>query len=385
MGWMPTRAGSTGAVDWARNAVVRIAVLGGACIALQQVSVPYVLTFHERIAPGASLVHLQIGLLLAIGMIVRERVVLAGCVLMSFAGWLIRSFELDYTWLDRSSGISVAVGTYLWVRLCARWMGWPRPSGGNRLTASELPLQYLIALIVFPAGITALSAISMPWLSLDQQTIIALQMFFAKHFGVAVLAFPIVATVSEWRSPSYRQIEGVWPWLILVLLLCVASIMTAGVRPWLIESHAGGVALMDGRLGLFAALGWAVLYLRPRYSMPLLSLTLFLLVRDLASAASLTGHAMGFLNLLHLAIELAILSIVLMYLLLTSRDGVEFSLRLAEESRRDPVTRLPNINAMFHRLATAPPRRAEIGYLMLSESDAMAEGFGLEVQAAVMN
>ena len=78
------------------------------------------------------------------------------------------------------------------------------------------------------------------------------------------------------------------------------------------------------------------------------------------SAASLTGHAMGFLNLLHLAIELAILSIVLMYLLLTSRDGVEFSLRLAEESRRDPVTRLPNINAMFHRLATAPPRRAEM-------------------------
>ena len=63
--WVTTRGG-------------KILLLGGLCLLLQQVAVPYLLELWGHSAK-ASLVHLHAGLLLAIAILDRDRWVMPGC------------------------------------------------------------------------------------------------------------------------------------------------------------------------------------------------------------------------------------------------------------------------------------------------------------------
>ena len=101
----------------------RVVLLGGLCLLLQQVPVSYRIDFFGQV-DDASLIHLHAGLLLAIAMLERDRRVVAGCFLLTFAGWTLRQLYFD----DWRPGMGLIWGgaTYLfafvWSLACARWM-----------------------------------------------------------------------------------------------------------------------------------------------------------------------------------------------------------------------------------------------------------------------
>ena len=143
--------------------------------------------------------------------------------------------------------------------------------------------------------------------------------------------------------------------------------------------------LQDYRLTLFSAIAWCMIHLRPRYSMPLLATVMFALVQSLGRTAEYGATPLGFINLIHLAVESSILMMAMLYIRVSDRDARDFSSRLLQESRLDAVTRLPNLNAIKHRLLSAPPARRELACLLLDKTDTLAPGFGLATQTRLMN
>mgnify|MGYP006203861751 CR=1 FL=1 len=111
--------------------VTRAVALGGLCLLLQQVPVSYRIDFFGQVSDGASLIHLHAGLLLAIALLERDRRVVAGCFLLTFAGWTVR--QLYFNDWRPGAGLLWGGATYAfalgWSLACARWMEWPRPDG----------------------------------------------------------------------------------------------------------------------------------------------------------------------------------------------------------------------------------------------------------------
>lgn len=372
--------------QWMRSRQGKILMLGSLCVLLQQLSVPYSLVVMGSMAPAASLLHLHVGMLLAIAMLERDRWVLVGCVALTTMGWLVRAWLMSYGPLALLIGPLVAVASCFWIILCARWMGWPKPAGTGRVMRRDLVRFASIGLIVFPAGLALLGSLSALHLDFAQQLNAIIQTWFAKHFGVAVLTFPLVLAWCERNHAGVRRHAIGWLWPLLLLLgVLVSLLLNQQARHIFSGTEHRDMVLMDYRFTLFAVLAWCMLRLRPRLSMPLLSAVMFVLVCALAGTATRSGTPIGFINLLHLALELSILMVSMMYYLVISRDGRELSARLTEEAQRDGVTGLPNLKALLHRVLQDPPRRHEIGYLLLDQVDSLRTGFGLDTQAAAMN
>lgn len=366
----------------------RVLGLGALALLLQQVPVPYLIALPGSDAPpaAASLVHLHAGLLLAIALLDRDRRVLLGCSLIVFAGWLVRAWWMDYRGGIYALGVLNAVATYLWTLLCAAWMGWPRSAWDPRLRRDDLPRMLLIGLLLYPAGMVvswwAINIVE----SAPGQWLNAVQILFAKHFGVAILTFPLVLAWTERHRPAERLSSRHLRWAMLFGLFLIASLWI-GVSMRVLHPEAGerGVVLMDYRFTLFAALAWCMLHLRPLFAMPLLSATLFALVYSLSGTAVYGATPFGFLNLLHLAVELNILLVAMLYFNVVDRDSRDLSAQLVAESRRDATTRLPNLNALSHRLLSVPPVRCEIGCLVLDQADELVHGVGMASQMRLMN
>ena len=372
-------------VRWLQGRYGRILLWGSLCLVLQQVSVPYVLDVSGFEETGASLLHLQSGLLLAIAMLDRDRWVLFGSYAITTLGWGVRAWMLSYDGFAFLTAPLVMLGNFSWTVLCAYWMGWPRAPGHARVQRRDLARFALIGLLVFPAGITLLGTIASLHSSVQQQTSWAMQVWFAKFFGVTVLTFPLVLAWGERDQPSNNRasVGLLWP-LLLAFVVAASVLLTRQVRGAFSMPGENGMVLMDYRFTLFAVVAWCMLRLRPRYSMPLLSAVMFLLVCVLARTADHGGTPIGFINMAHLALELSILLIAMLYYLVISRDGRELSHRLIVEARRDNATGLPNLKALMDRVRASPPKRLEIGYLLLDQVDSLRTGFGLDTQVAAM-
>jgi EAL domain-containing protein (putative c-di-GMP-specific phosphodiesterase class I) len=366
----------------------RVLWLGALALLLQQVPVSYLIALPGSDTPpaAASLVHLHAGVLLAIALLDRDRRVLLGCSLIVFAGWLVRAWWMDYSGGIYALGALNAIATYLWTLLCAFWMGWPRPAWDPRLKRDDLPRMLLIGLVLYPAGMVVSWWVINIVESAPGQWLNAVQILFAKHFGVAILTFPLVLAWTERRRPAERLSSRHLRWAMLFGLFLIASLWI-GVSMRVLHPDAEGrsVVLMDYRFTLFAALAWCMLHLRPLFAMPLLSATLFALVYSLSGTAVSGATAFGFLNLLHLAVELNILLVAMLYFNVVDRDTRDLSAQLVAESRRDATTRLPNLNALSHRLLSVPPARCEIGCLVLDQADELVHGIGLASQTRLMN
>ncbi|HEU4773447.1 MAG TPA: EAL domain-containing protein [Lysobacter sp.] len=189
-------------------------------------------------------------------------------------------------------------------------------------------------------------------------------------------------------SPSGEPRRKAWLWPTLMgLALASGIIVSDRIRVALAPFGNGHTAvLMDYRFALFALLGWCALRLRLRVSMLLLALAMFALVQLLAGTAERNGTALGFLNLTHLAFELAVLLMAMLYFVIFDRDAREFAAQLVEETRRDTATGLPNLAALRHQIqrAGALPPQGEVGFLLLDHADHLVTGFGLDIQAQVM-
>ena len=368
----------------------RILLLGTAGLLLQQVPVEYTLLMSSagfgKDVQGASLVHLHAGLSLAIAMLDRDRRVLLGCSLMLLAGWMLRAWLQDYAGPIYVWGAINAAAVYLWTLLCAHGMGWPQPADDMRVERTDLPRMFVIGLVLYPLGTVlswALINVTEDWHGQIKNSI---QLLFAKQFGTVIVAFPLVIAWAERRRTVEAMSGSRLRWGPLLALFLGGSIwMNDAVQAQLYGQAERGVVLMDYRFTLFAALGWCMLHLRPLYAMPLLSFTMFAMVFSLSDTAELGATPLGFMNLVHLAVELSILLVAMLYFHLTDRDARDFSARLVEETLRDATTRLPNLNALTYRLLRLPPGKREIACLLLDKTDALAPGFGLATQTRLMN
>ena len=337
----------------------------------------------------ASLLHLHFGLLLAIALTERDRWVLAGVMAMVVAGWLLRALMAGYDmslWLPL--GLVMMPLTWAWLVLCARWMGRPRPLGQAGIGKRDLARFAVVGLLVFPVGAAAAGVVTGSVFGEPTRWLSAIQMLFAKYFGVAVLTFPLVMVWCEKGDPPARPLPRAnWLWPVL-LGLCLVFAVMAGERIAALAAlgREQAVVLMDYRFALFALLAWCVLNLRLRLSMALLALALFAWAQVLTGAAERNGTALGFINLSYLAFETAVLLVSMLYFVVFERDARELAARLEDEARRDTATGLPNLAALRHAIerAGALPPRSELGFLLLDHTDHLVAGYGLDIQAEVM-
>ena len=344
---------------------MQVLLLGGMCVLLQQVPIRYRIDFFGQLA-DASLIHLHTGLLLAIAMLVRDRRVVAGCFAMAFAGWTLRQLYLfddgRPTWM-----LAWGAGSYLlqfaWTLVCAHWMEWPRNLGA-RLHRPDLLRFAAFGLLLYPLGMALIGLSIMLVSSQSGAVSTAFQMFFAKQFGVVVVTLPLVIGWLERRTPTPRADVGTH-WLLPVVLglgLLVSLWAAVQVRHAFngLSTLTSGPVLMDYRFAVLVVLAWCMLRLPPRWAMLALSLTLLLLVGMVAGTAEYANTSVGFFNLLHIAVELNILLLAMMYLWLTNRDRFELAERLSSETLRDQITGLPNLKALRERVAR-PLARTELG------------------------
>ncbi len=369
-----------------RDVAAKVLMLGGLCLVLQQIPVSYRIDFFGQVA-DASLVHLHAGLLLAIAMLERDRRVVAGCFLVTFAGWMVRQLCFD----GGRPGAVLAWGgaNYLftlgWSLACARWLGWPRPEG-QRVQRPDLIRFAAIGLLLYPL-VLALVGFSIALVSTSGAAVSTVfQMFFAKQLGVAVVTLPVVVAWRERGHPVPRsEAARHWLWLLALGAGLVASVWASLlVRKTFMSATSSQLVLMDYRFALLLVLGWSMLRLPSHWAMAALSATLLMLVGMVAGTAEYANSAVGFFNLLHVTLELNILLLVMLYLWLTHRDRQELAERLSAETLRDQVTGLPNLKALRERVSR-PLARTELGYLLLDQTDTLVAGFGLDTQAQAMD
>ncbi|HJS35261.1 MAG TPA: bifunctional diguanylate cyclase/phosphodiesterase [Pseudoxanthomonas sp.] len=365
----------------------KVLLLGGLCLLLQQVPISYRIDFFGEQA-DASLIHLHAGLLLAIAMLERDRRVVAGCFLLTFAGWTVRQLYFDQ-W-QPGPVLAWGAASYLftlgWSLVCAQWMRWPR-APGQRVQRRDLIRFAAIGLLLYPLALSlagfSIAAISTSALAISS----AFQMFFAKQFGVAVVTLPLVVAWRERGYPTPRlDVGSHWMWPVMLGTGLVLSLWMAVLvrQAYMADGTAPRLVLMDYRFALLLVLGWGMLRLSSRWAMAALSLTLLLLVGMVAGTAEYANSPVGFFNLLHITLELNILLLAMMYLWLTNRDRFELAERLSSETLRDQITGLPNLKALRERVAR-PLARTELGYLLLDQTDTLVAGFGLDTQAQAMN
>lgn len=377
-----------GGTRWSSRRGGRILLLGLAALLLQQVAAPYTASLSGMVA-NASLLHLHFGLLLAIALTERDRWVLVGVMVVVMAGWLVRAITSGYDmglWLPL--GLAMMLLSWAWLVLCARWMGRPRPPGRSRVGKRDLARFALVGLLLFPVGAAVIGVATSSVFGESTRWLTAIQMLFARYFGVAVLTFPLVMIwCEEGDAPPKPLSNANWLWPVLLGLCLVFAVMASNrIAAFAALGREQAVVLMDYRFALFALLAWCVLNLRLRVSMTLLALTLFAWVQVLTGAAERNGTALGFINLSYLAFETAVLLVSMLYFVVFERDARELAARLEEDARRDTATALPNLAALRHEIqrGDALPPRAELGYLLLDHTDHLVAGYGLDIQAEVM-
>lgn len=371
-----------------QSTIGRTMVLAALCLLLQTFSIPYAFEFGGLVASG-SLLHAHVGLLLAIAMLERDRRVLAGCLAALLLGWLVRGWMAGYPPYAAIMGVVIALFNYWWTLACARWMGWPRSPGIRpRIERADLPGFAIIGLLLYPLVPVLLGLLlTVPVLGHDVGLGGAIQTLFARHFGTLVIGIPLVAWWTERDSPRYRLVQltakdWVWPLLLSVFLLLALAV------PVLLSSPSGEVTLIDFRYALAASLGWAILHLRPRTGLVLLTLGLLLNLYLIVDMASLSPTPQGFADMVSQAFGSSVIMLGMLYLFVLNRDGNEAWHRVNHDARFDRGSGLPNLNALRHDLrSTGKLQRQsldELGYLLLHQSEEWAVGYGIEQQGRLL-
>lgn len=370
---------------WATTRSGKILLLGGLAVLLQQLPVSYRLVMDGESA-NASLVHLHTGLLLAIGMLSRDRWVLPGCYALTILSWVVRARAFGYSADAIGIGLVASALGCAWTVLCGRLMGWPRPPERESVTRADLPRFIMIGLLLFPLGHVLLALLGDFPAGFSGRFSSLIQTLFAKYFGVVVLTLPLVVAWTERRrARPLVENRARKSWLVLLGLGLLASLMLGlRVRSGLPALGDGSMVFSDYRVAVLGVVAWCMLYLRLVYALPLLSLALLSMVFGLGRTAELGNTSLGFFNLLHLALELGIVLMALFYYLVANRDREDLSRRLDEQAQRDSLTGLPNLRAL-RRQAAQRPHACELACLLLDQADTLAVGYGLGAQSSVMN
>ncbi|HZP66776.1 MAG TPA: EAL domain-containing protein [Rudaea sp.] len=361
------------------------ALLAAACgLALQAPPIDYELDLFGTHASG-SLAHLHVGLLLALAMLFRDRIYLRVTFVSLYVGWLSRAWSQDYSASIMILSLPLYLAMYGWTVLCARRMGWPKAE--RRVERDDVARFALIGLLAYPFGWAVpdyvLYLLFPTWDPIGALND-ALQTFFAEHFGISILTLPLVLLVSERprRRDSLSMADGmVWAMLTLGIganVLLALALERSGSGFDLVAS------LLDYRFALVAILTWCALRLDVRAVMPILVAVQLLLVIALAEARPRVADPLDVLGLLKIAFELGVLQLLIVLLLIVNRDREDLLAHLREESQREAITGLRNLNGLRADAAQRRPLPEDIGYLLLANLDSLTGGFGLRAQEALM-
>ncbi len=364
-------------------------LLGAVGLLLQRVSVGYP-SFLGRSAEMASLVHPHTGLLLAVAMLFVRTRVLAGLHVVLCLGWIADwMLFMHGSWYEVPVGVGAYALLFGWTWLCARLMGWPRAHTKAHLRLGDLPGYVCVGLLLYPVGIALIGGLASLWLfPAGERVQVMVEVYLSKLFGVLVVTLPLVAAWTERGTPvpDERRLRALG-WLLVLAVAVALSFLAEGYLRQHLGARTGQpLPLMDFRFTLFVLVGAAVIRLRYPVSMALLGACLLLIAYGAARAATASNTPLGFVNLLHIAVELGVLQITALYLLIVLRDARRNARQLDRETRRDAVTGLPNLKALRDGVAerTRAPERRQLGYLLLDRTEDLVSVYGLEVQAEVM-
>lgn len=366
--------------EWVTTRAGKILLLGVACLLLQQVSAPYVFELNGY-RENASLIHLHIGLLLAVAMLERDAWVFVGGYTIMLLGWLYRAIEIPYPAISILLGTVVSMLSGAWIFFCARWMHWPR-EGGEVVRRRDLVRFTQFGLLLLPAGLAFLGFFYGLVLTLNEALGSMVQVLFAKFFGSLIVTMPLVMAWTERKRDALAVIRHRAAMLVMLVLALALSVVLGAYSRWNTQVDGGLVwVLGDYRVAALALIGWCLLYLRPIYTMPMLSVLVLSMVSQLGATAAAANTALGFLNLSQLAVEVGILSLAMLYLYVVSRDRADLTRRLEEQALRDSMTNLPNIRALHQQDLS---NQHELACLLLDQADSLSIGYGLRAQAKVM-
>lgn len=383
----PAEAETGSAAATLRNALL-LAML---CLALQGVSIGYSAQFQLGASP-ASLAHLQWGVLLAVAMLAQARVYLRVAYLAIVLGWCMRVMFQD----PAGGPVTILImlplyaAMYGWTVLCVRWMGWPRQPGRRRVRQDDILPFAGIGLILYPLGWGLGYAVLMALLGdLSPAALLdfSLQTGFARFFGVLCLTLPIVLYRTGRLEPAPLSAPmPAWErWLMAgyAVAIAVIAMLLAGPDPHTAPAPRALLAtVLDLRFMLAGLAAWMVLRLPWRWSAPLMAATNLLLIFAVA-ARTRSGLEVGGIELLQVGLELIMLQQLLLLTLVMARDNRRSLQRVVDESRRDGLSGIPNINALRHDLARDGDRPGEIGCLSIERVDAITASLGLSAQDAI--
>ncbi len=364
----------------------RAAIAGISAVALQQWPISYEIDLYGTHA-SASLAHLHAGLLLALAMAFRDRLYLRTAFVCVFIGWQFRAVMIGYSGLQLAIGLPFQLAMYFWTVWCARLIGWP-PAAPREVTRDDVAHFAIIGLLLYPFGWSAIDFATNwldPTVTLSAALNDAAQVFFAKHFGVSIIALPLLLLINE--KPRRRERLGTVDGFVWGLLLAGVGVnLFVALALDSINARGFGLisAILDYRFALVAVLTWCALRMNLRLVMPLLISVQLLLVVALAQATPHVEGTLGLLALLKVAFELSVLQLLIVVLLIMQRDGEKLLDHLREESQREAITGLRNLNGLRAQLQRMPLTPNEIAYLSLANLDRLAGGFGLRAQEALM-
>lgn len=380
--------GATGGVmqTWTWRDTRNASLIALACFVLPFFPIPYWPTFKEGGAV-ANLANLQWGLLLALAMLSPRKAYLRIGYLALFVSWSVHAVDQaapgDGLWTVLRS-LPLYLLMYGWTVLCARAMGWPRPPGQARIRQSDIVPFGAIAFIVYPLGWAATHLASSYLLGPDPDLAFvydqAMRVGFSRFFGVLCLTLPILLFVTGRHEPAPMPSRMPWweGWLLGSYFILLAALL------WALPTHASHplAGLIEQRFMLAALMVWAVLRLPWRWSAPLIAAVTLLLVY-LVGVGTRAGLRTDALHLLQIGFEMSVLQQLMVLTQVIGRDNRRAVARLAEESRRDGLSGVPNINALRHDMATRAAPPAEIGCLGIENLDNLMAGFGLPAQEAL--
>jgi EAL domain-containing protein (putative c-di-GMP-specific phosphodiesterase class I) len=364
----------------------RSAVLALVAAALFRVDIPYQAGFFG-IHSDASLAHLHIGFLLAVAMLYRDRLPLVASTVAVTAAWLLKLHaSTALTPVVYLEAAMSAAFNYLVLRQVAAWMGWPRERRAA-FSVADVSRFVVLGMVVLPsllAGSNAMFSLlfdpQVPGLGLLANG--ALQVFFAKCFGVMVLTLPVVVLVTHERSRGgAARHHIVLPWRLLLFGIALPSLLLHLAMQRQLDVDTVLRVLLDNRLLIAAVLVWSALRLRLCWSMAWLVFAQLLFATSLARHAGPSVHLDDVASLLRIGVECMMLELLVVLLLLYSNEREAASAQHERDSLTEPSTGLPNLAALRRRCAPGLPT---LGFLLLDRTEKVSAGIGLVAQAALL-
>jgi EAL domain-containing protein (putative c-di-GMP-specific phosphodiesterase class I) len=355
LSWSDTERNSTGPL-WQRwRTLLLLSVLVTLLLQVNFIGVSIPTAGHQATTLP---LHLQAGLLLAIGIIYRDRRMVAVCYLATFFAWYARHYYHFAMPINGAlPGLIFLLASIPLVWLCAHWMG-PRRHLALRSGMGVRDVLRLgwVGLVVFPVGavVTALALIPVFGADVWASPEMVLRHVLGRAFGVLIIAFPVVVAWSERYNPHAKLPSRAESLKLVCLLLGIGLFVT--VKHGLLGAGHGAEAVLhlstlEVVVILFALLGWCALYLPPAAAVAVAS-ALMLIVFVFARAHFAEIGWGNFVSLVVVVYELAALQLAFIGLVVKIRDARLAHTRLQAKTQYDPVTGLPNLEALRARFAT---------------------------------